>query len=66
MNGRELSKSLRDGRRVYGTMIVSTSPHWPAAVKSAGADFVFIDTEHIALRRHAARRSPAVSPRVRR
>jgi 4-hydroxy-2-oxoheptanedioate aldolase len=51
MNGRELIKALRSGRRVYGTMIVSTSPHWPAAVKSAGADFVFIDTEHIAIDR---------------
>ncbi len=51
MNGRELIKTLRDGGRVYGTMIVSTSPHWPSAVKGAGADFVFIDTEHIAIDR---------------
>jgi 4-hydroxy-2-oxoheptanedioate aldolase len=51
MNGRELIKELHAGRRVYGTMIVSTSPHWPAAVKSAGVDFVFIDTEHIAIDR---------------
>src|SRR6266536_3404831 len=51
MNGRELIKALRGGGLVYGTMIVSTSPHWPVAVKSAGADFVFIDTEHIAIDR---------------
>jgi len=51
MNGRELIKALHEGERVYGTLIVSTSPHWPAAVKSAGADFVFIDTEHIAIDR---------------
>ena len=51
MNGRELIRALRGGQRVYGTLIVSTSPHWPAAVKSAGADFVFIDTEHIAIDR---------------
>jgi len=51
MNGRELIKALHSGARVYGTMIVSTSPHWPAAVKSTGADFVFIDTEHIAIDR---------------
>jgi 4-hydroxy-2-oxoheptanedioate aldolase len=51
MNGRELIEALHAGQRVYGTMIVSTSPHWPAAVKSAGADFVFIDTEHIAIDR---------------
>src|SRR5262249_16405117 len=51
MNGKELVKALRNGQRVYGTMIVSTSPHWPAAVKGAGADFVFIDTQHIAIDR---------------
>jgi 4-hydroxy-2-oxoheptanedioate aldolase len=51
MNGRELRRALRSGERVYGTLIVSTSPHWPAAVKSTGADFVFIDTEHIAIDR---------------
>jgi hypothetical protein len=37
MNGKELIKALHSGQRVYGTMIVSTSPHWPAAVKGAGA-----------------------------
>jgi 2-keto-3-deoxy-L-rhamnonate aldolase RhmA len=51
MNGKELREALHSGQRVYGTMIVSTSPHWPAAVKSTGADFVFIDTEHIAIER---------------
>jgi len=51
MNGRELINALHNGERVYGTMIVSTSPHWPAAVKSTGVDFVFIDTEHIAIDR---------------
>jgi 4-hydroxy-2-oxoheptanedioate aldolase len=51
MNGRELVAALHSGERVYGTLIVSTSPHWPAAVKNAGADFVFIDTEHIAIDR---------------
>ncbi len=51
MNGREFIKALRGGGRVYGTMIVSTSPHCPVAVKRAGADFVFIDTEHIAIDR---------------
>jgi 2-keto-3-deoxy-L-rhamnonate aldolase RhmA len=51
MTGRELTAALHRGDRVYGTMTVSTSPHWPAAVKSTGADFVFIDTEHIAIDR---------------
>lgn len=51
MTGQELKEALHSGRRVYGTMIASTSTHWPQAVKSTGADFVFIDTEHIAIDR---------------
>jgi 4-hydroxy-2-oxoheptanedioate aldolase len=52
MNGREFNSALHAGRRVYGTMIVSHSPEWPVAVQRADLDFVFIDTEHIALDRH--------------
>ena len=48
MNGLEFRKALRGRARVYGTLVVSPSPHWPAAVKAADLDFVFIDTEHIA------------------
>lgn len=51
MTGQQLMIALRTGQRVYGTLIVSTSPHWPAAVKGTGLDFVFIDTEHIAIDR---------------
>lgn len=51
MNGKELAAALHAGRRVYGTLIVSTSPHWLAAVKATGLDFVFIDTEHIPIGR---------------
>ena len=51
MNGGELADVLREGRRVYGTLIVSPSPRWPEAVGALGLDFVFIDTEHIALGR---------------
>ncbi len=51
MTGRELREALRTGHRVYGTLIVSTSPKWPGVVQGAGADFVFIDTEHIPLDR---------------
>lgn len=51
MNGKRLAKALRQGERVYGTMIASISPRWPAAVKATGVDFVFIDTEHIAIDR---------------
>ena len=51
MNGAEISSALREGRRVFGTLVVSTSPHWPAAVSGIGLDFVFLDTEHIAIGR---------------
>jgi len=51
MTPEELCQSIRTGRRVYGTLIVSPSPRWPEAVAQIGLDFVFIDTEHIALDR---------------
>ncbi len=51
MNGLNLRKALTARTRVYGTLIVSPSPHWPGAIKAANLDFVFIDTEHIALGR---------------
>jgi 2-keto-3-deoxy-L-rhamnonate aldolase RhmA len=51
MNNKEFNRALHEGRRVYGTMIVSPSPEWPVAVRQVGLDFVFIDTEHIALDR---------------
>jgi 4-hydroxy-2-oxoheptanedioate aldolase len=51
MNGRQLREALRAGRRVYGTLIVSPSPHWPPAVARLGLDFVFLDTEHVPLDR---------------
>ncbi|HHW09770.1 MAG TPA: aldolase [Firmicutes bacterium] len=51
MLGKELRAALLSGRRVYGTLIVSPSPKWPEAVGRCGLDFVFIDTEHVALDR---------------
>ncbi len=51
MTGKELAGAMRAGRRVYGTLIVSTSPRWPGVVKATGVDFVFIDTEHIPIGR---------------
>jgi 2-keto-3-deoxy-L-rhamnonate aldolase RhmA len=48
----ELSQALHAGRQVFGTLIVSPSPRWPEVVRGCGLDFVFIDTEHIALDRH--------------
>lgn len=48
-----LKDALQSGRRVYGTLVVSSSPFWPPLIKRTGIDFVFIDTEHIALDRDA-------------
>jgi len=47
----ELSRALHAGRTVFGTLIVSPSPRWPDVVRGCGLDFVFIDTEHIAIDR---------------
>lgn len=51
MNGSELCKALKNGMRVYGTSIVSTSPEWPVQVQRLGLDFIFIDLEHVAIDR---------------
>ena len=51
MNGPELSAALRNGTRVYGTCVVSTSPKWPAMIAGARLDFAFIDTEHMPIQR---------------
>jgi 2-keto-3-deoxy-L-rhamnonate aldolase RhmA len=47
----DLRLRLRAGERLFGTLIVSPSPRWPDVVRGCGLDFVFIDTEHIALDR---------------
>ena len=51
MNGREIRAALHDGRFVYSTAVVSTSPHWTTVLGGSGIDFVFIDTEHIPIGR---------------
>jgi 4-hydroxy-2-oxoheptanedioate aldolase len=51
MTGSELRRALHQGDRVFGTLIVSPSPAWPAVVGTLGLDYVFIDTEHIAIDR---------------
>jgi 2-keto-3-deoxy-L-rhamnonate aldolase RhmA len=51
MNAAELRRRLLAGKTVFGTLIVSPSPRWPDAVRRCGLDFVFIDTEHVALDR---------------
>ncbi|KAA5540750.1 aldolase [Roseiconus nitratireducens] len=47
----EFLQALHESRHVFGTLVVSPSPRWPEAVRTCGLDFVFIDTEHVALGR---------------
>lgn len=47
MNGQEMRARMRNGQPVYGTMVLAFSPMWPSALKGAGLDFAFIDTEHV-------------------
>ncbi len=51
MTSKELQSALRTGDIVLGTLIVSPSPFWPKIIRDCGLDFVFIDTEHIAIDR---------------
>jgi 4-hydroxy-2-oxoheptanedioate aldolase len=51
MTGQEIKSVLKQGKRVYGTLVVSTSPKWLKYIKNVGMDFVFIDTEHVAVDR---------------
>ena len=51
MKGNELRKRIRNGERVYGTLIVSDSPRWMEVIGKTSLDYVFIDTEHIAIDR---------------
>ena len=47
----QFRERLKQGSLVLGTLIVSPSPKWPEVVSQADLDFVFIDTEHIAIDR---------------
>ncbi len=51
MNGQQVREALHAGRRVYGTLISAPSTKWPGVITGLPLDFVFIDTEHIALDR---------------
>lgn len=51
MNGKELKAALKGGKKVYGSLIVSTSPKWLDVIGQLNLDFVFIDTEHVAISR---------------
>ena len=49
---RELKDALRCGRRVYGTLVTSTSPKSIDALAGLDLDCVMIDTEHIPMGWH--------------
>jgi 2-keto-3-deoxy-L-rhamnonate aldolase RhmA len=51
MKGREIRAALHSGRRVYATAVTAPAPAFPEVVRQAGADFVFIDSEHTPLGR---------------
>lgn len=51
MNGEQLKQSLKAGKRVYSTLVISTSPRWPDEVRKLDLDFVFLDGEHMPLDR---------------
>lgn len=52
MTGRQFREALHSGKKkLYGTCIVSPSPHYVSMIARTKCDFVFIDTEHIALPR---------------
>jgi len=47
MVGKEFRSALREGKKVYGTQISSTSPKMFDSVISLGLDFVFFCNEHV-------------------
>ena len=47
----KVASTSQSGKRAYGTAILTASPLWPPLVAKTGLDFVFIDSEHIALDR---------------
>lgn len=51
MNGQEIKSALKRGENAFGTLVASTSPKWLDYIKDIGMDFVFIDTEHMAIDR---------------
>ena len=47
MNGAELKQTLKQGGRVFGTMIThGQSPRWVPVLSGVGIDYAVIDTEH--------------------
>ena len=47
MTGGQLKQILRDGGRVYGTMVaLARNPRWVRVLAGVGLDYVIVDTEH--------------------
>jgi 4-hydroxy-2-oxoheptanedioate aldolase len=47
MTGEQMKATLRDGGRVYGTMItLSRNPRWARVFGRLGFDYIIVDTEH--------------------
>lgn len=51
MNAKELKQAMKEGKRIFGTMVTSPAPRWVEYLRKSDLDFVFIDTEHIPLDR---------------
>lgn len=47
MNNEELRKIIKDGGKVYGTMLsMARNPRWAGVLAETGIDYAIIDTEH--------------------
>jgi 2-keto-3-deoxy-L-rhamnonate aldolase RhmA len=53
MTPREFRTRLHQDECLFGTLIVSPAPEWLRVVKMLPLDYVFLDTEHVALDRAA-------------
>lgn len=53
MDAIEFRNKLRQGDQLIGTLLVAQTPFWPKILGDCGLDFVFIDTEHIAICRES-------------
>jgi len=51
MNTMKLKEKFSEGKRIYGTAVVSPSVKWIEVIKQAHLDFVFLDSEHIPMGR---------------
>lgn len=64
MTGSDFRDALRSGRRVYGTLVASTSPRWVPLLAGMPLDFVFISSDIIATRDTLSREITALRQRM--